>query len=288
MGANVTRLANAAAREQLEQGKLHAAFFVTGYGDAAVVGLLERPDVTLLGFHRGAAYARKFPALTPVHLYEGLLDLRRNLPGEDKILLAPAALLACRAELHPRVVELILKVAQAIHSPGSLIDPPLRFPSREGLDLPMHEAAEIYLTQGESFLSRTLPYPLLRWTSILRVLAVSLILWIPLVRFLPELAGWRVDRRFAHLYAALRDAERRLDRALAPGELRVGLDALDRLARDAQPLCDRVPAGRQHGVYDWRAHVAFVRARATARLAAMESAPPPTMNTEFDRRDQVR
>jgi hypothetical protein len=30
-----------------------------------------------------------------------------------------------------------------------------------------------------------LPYSLLRWTLILRVLAVSLILWIPLVRFLP-------------------------------------------------------------------------------------------------------
>ena len=53
---------------------------------------------------------------------EGLLDLRRNLPAADTTLLAPAALLACRADLHPRVVEQILKVAQAIHGSGSLID----------------------------------------------------------------------------------------------------------------------------------------------------------------------
>jgi hypothetical protein len=237
-----------------------------------VMALLGRPDVRLLSFHRDAAYARTFPALTPVRVPEGLLDLHRNLPAEDKTLLAPAALLVCRADLHPRVVEQILKVAQAIHAEGSLIDAPHRSPTREGVDVPLHHAAEVYLTQGESFLSRTLPYPLLRWTLILRVLVVSLILWIPLFRFLPEVLGWRVDRRFARLYAGLRDAERRLDAARNPGELRVGLAALDRLALEAQPLCDRVPAGRQHDAYDWRVHVAFVRSQALARLTALESA----------------
>jgi hypothetical protein len=236
-----------------------------------VNGLLARPDVSLLSIHRDAAYARKFPALVPVQLPEGLLDLRRNLPADDKTLLAPAALLACRADLHPRVVEQILKVAQAIHAPGSLLDPPLRFPTRVGVDLPLHEAAEVYLTQGESFLSRTLPYPLLRWTLILRVLGVSLILWIPLFRFLPQVAGWRVDRRFTRLYVGLRGAERRLEAARDTGELRAGLAALDRLALEVQPLCDKVPSGRQHDVYNWRVHVAFVRSQALARLATMES-----------------
>ena len=187
----IVRLANPAAEEQLEQGSLNAAFFVTSYRDSLVTDLLARPDIRLLSFQRETAYTRKFPALTPVRVPEGLLDLRRNLPAADTTLLAPAALLACRADLHPRVVEQILKIAQSVHSSGSLIDPPLRFPSREGVDLPLHEAAEIYLTQGESFLSRTLPYPLLRWTPILRVLLVSLILWIPAARFLPEVLGWR-------------------------------------------------------------------------------------------------
>lgn len=271
-GPSIRRLANTEAREQIVQGSLHAALFVTSYANPLVIELLGRPDISLLSFHRDTAYTRKFPALTPVKLPEGLLDLHRNLPPEDKMLLAPAALLACRAGLHPRVVEQVLKVAQAIHSPGSLLDPPLRFPSREGLDLPPHEAAEIYLAGGESFLSRTLPYPVLRWTSVLRLLAVSLILWIPLVRFLPEVMGWRVNRRFSHLYKALRGAERRLEAARDPGELRSGLAALDEVSRTAQALCDKLPAGRQRDVYDWRVHVAFVRAQATARLAAMTSA----------------
>lgn len=133
-------------------------------------------------------------------------------------------------------------------------------------------AAEVYLTQGESFLSRTLPYSLLRWTLILRVLAVSLILWIPLVRFLPEVAGWRVNWRFGRLYTALREAERRLETACDPGTLRAEIAALDRLFLEAQPLCDEVPATRQRHAYDWRVHVAFVRSHATTRLAAMEGA----------------
>jgi TRAP transporter TAXI family solute receptor len=270
-GPDVERLANPMARQRLEQGTLHAAFFVTGPGDPVVLGLLGRPGVRLLSFDRNTAYARKFPGLVSVRLPEGLLDLRHNLPAADMTLLAPAALLACRAELHPRVIEQILKVAQRIHASGSLIDPPLHFPTREGVDLRLHEAAEIYLSQGESFLSRMLPYPLLRWTLILRVLVVSLIIWIPMMNFLPEVAGWRIDRRFARLYAVLRSAERRLDEARDPGELQAGLDALDRLVREAQPLCDRVPAGRQHDVYNWRVHVAFVRAQAQARLAAIQS-----------------
>ena len=270
--SNVVRLANPLAREQLARGDLFAAFFVTSYGDPIILDLLARSDVTLLSFDRDTAYVRKFRELRPVKLHEGLLDLRRNLPARDTMLLAQAALLAGRAELHPRVVEQILKVAQSIHSRGSLIDPPLRFPSQDGVDMPLHYAAEVYLNQGESFLSRMLPYPLLRWTLIVRVLVVSLILWIPLMRFVPEVAGWSVNRRFGRLYASLRDVERRLAAARDATELRTGLVELDQLMQKVQPLCDAMPTHRQHDVYHWRTHVAFVRSQAATRLAAMEGA----------------
>jgi hypothetical protein len=208
-----------------------------------------------------------------------VLDLARGLPARDVTLLAPVALLACRAGLHPRVVEQLLNVAQAVHGPGDLLDPPARFPSRTGLDIPQHEAAEIYLTQGASWLSRTLPYALLRWTLLVRVLAISLILWIPLVRFLPEVGRWRLNRRFHRLYVLLRDVDRRLAAARDAAELEAGLAALDRLTRDAQPLCDRMPGHRQRDVYDWRVHLAFVRSQATERLAALgrgaQASPKP-------------
>jgi uncharacterized protein len=268
---NIERLPNPAARQRLAQGSLQAVFLVASYNDPLVVDLLAQPNLTLFSFHRDTAYTRKFPELRPVKLYEGTLDLRRNLPSHDVTLLAPAALLACRADLHPRVVEQLLKAAQAIHGPGTLLDPPLQFPGREGLDIPLHEAAEVYLTSGESVFSRNLPYGLLRWTLLIRVLVISLIIWVPLVRLLPTVARWRIDRRLSRLYVALRDADRRLASARDGAELKAALAELDRVCLQAEPLCDKIPAGRQQDVYNWRVHTAFVRSQAEARLAALES-----------------
>ena len=269
-GTAVVNATNAQARERLVRGELEAAFLVTSYRDVTVLDLLGRRDVQLLGFRRDAAHARKLAPLQPLKLHEGVIDLRRNIPVEDKTLLAASALLVSRAELHPRVVEQLLKVAHAVHRPGSLIDPPLRFPTLDGLDLDAHEAAEVYLTDGESFLSRTLPYPMLRWALILRVLFLGLIVWIPLVRILPEVSNWKADRQFGRLYAMLRQAEQAVARAENPDDLRERIRRLDRLATETAALCQKVPASRQRDVYHWRVHIALVRSDACTRLARME------------------
>ena len=271
----VVRLDNVEARDQLARGAIDVAFFVASYRDPTVTDLIRRRDLALLGFRRDAAYTRKFPALKPVVLPEGLLDLRHNVPEQDTVLLAPAALLVGQDDLHPRVVEQILKVAQAIHGPGSLIDTPLRFPSLEGVDLPIHHAADVYLRQGESRLSRTLPYPLLRWALLLRLLVLPVLLvWFPLFRVLPEVAGWRVNRRLAHLYTALLEVERAIIAADRPDVLRERVNGLDRLLAEMEPRSRKIPAGRQRDVYQWRLHVAMVRTEAEMRLAHLLAATP--------------
>jgi TRAP transporter TAXI family solute receptor len=267
---NILRLGNAEAKTQLENGALHVALFVTSYQNPLIVDLLARPDLELLSFRREAAYSRIFPELRPVTLPEGLLDLRRNLPGRDKSLLAPAALLACREDIHPRVVEQVLKVARDVHGPGSRMDAPNHFPTLEGVDLPVHHAAEIYLTHGESFLSRSLPYPLLRWTLLLRLLVLpAILIWLPIFRVLPAIATWRVDRRVARLYSALLSAEREIIAADGPEILRHRLARLDRLLVDAEALCRSIPGARQRDVYHWRFHVGLVRTEGEVRLARL-------------------
>jgi TRAP transporter TAXI family solute receptor len=268
--AELRYLSNVEAASQLQRGALDVMFMVSSFRDPLIMTLLASPGVRLFTFRRERAYAVKFPALTPIKLPEGVLDLYRNLPPHDTMLLAPAALLVCRRDLHPRVVEQILKVAKQIHAPGSLLDPPLRFPTLEGVDVPVHEAAQVYLTQGESLLSRMLPYPLLRWTSLLRLAIISAIVYIPVMRLLPEVATWRVERRFGRMYGKLRDADRALTRAQSPAEIAAGLAALDRLSQDADVLCEKITAARQRDVYHWRMHVAFVRGNASERLAVLE------------------
>jgi TRAP transporter TAXI family solute receptor len=266
----VVNLPNTEAGARLARGELDAAFLVTSYRDVTVLDLLNRRDVQLMSFRREAAHARKLAPLQPLRLHEGVIDLRRNVPAEDKTLLAASAMLVSRADLHPRVVEQLLKVAHTVHRAGSLLDPPLRFPSLEGLDLEPHEAAEIYLTDGESFLSRTLPYPMLRWALILRVVIVGLIVWIPLVRLWPEVSNWKADRQFARLYAMLRQEERAVAETRETDGLRQRIEELDRLATSTATLWKKLPSARHRDVYHLRVHIAMVRSDACARLAEMK------------------
>lgn len=226
------------AYRQLLDGELGAAFLVTSYRDPAVVELLRQPDVRLLNFPRDVVYTQKFRYLSAVKLNQGLLDLRDDIPREDKTLLAPTAKLVARADLHPRVVEQILKVARAIHSPGSLLDPPLRFPSLEGVDLPVHETAETFLTSGESFLSSLLPYWALRRASQLRLFILPLLaVWLPFMRVLPAISMWRAGRWMKQYHASLNRVEGVLARAESPDELRVGLQTLEKLRTERHGFC---------------------------------------------------
>jgi hypothetical protein len=103
------------------------------------------------------------PGLCPLIYTERGAAARTLVKG-----VGPAALLVCREDLHPQVVDQVLKAATAIHGKGSLMDPPGKYPSPDGLDLPVHDTADTYLKWGEPFLSRLLPY-CLRHRSISRV-----------------------------------------------------------------------------------------------------------------------
>ncbi len=267
----IVYLAAAEARRGLMDGKLDVAFFVTSYRDPGIMELLRRKDLSLTSFRREAAYTRKFRGLTPLRLPEGLLDLRDDIPPANVTLLSPSAMLVAREDINPRVVELVLKVAQAVHGPGSLIDPPLKFPTLEGMDVPVNEAAETYLTSGESFLSRNLPYRALRWVLLAKILILPLVaIWIPLLRLAPIIANWRKQRWLKRYYARLRDVENRLATAHWPNELRDGINDLEALRGEVQALSRKLPLQHQQDIYHWRLHVSLILNEAVARLDRME------------------
>ena len=269
----IVNLTAAEARQQLIDGKLDVAFFVTSYRDPGIMELLRHKDLRLTSFRREAAYTRKFRGLTPLRLPEGLLDLKDNIPPENITLLSPSAMLIARANINPRVVELVLKVAQAVHSPGDLLDPPLKFPTLEGVDVPINEAAETYLTQGESFLSRNLPYRALRWVLLLKLLLLPLVaVWLPLVRLAPLIASWRKGRWLKRYYARLRDVENRLATARWPNEVRDGIIELEALRGEVQLISRKLPLQQQQDVYHWRLHVQLILIEAAERLDRMDAA----------------
>lgn len=207
---------------------------------------------------------------------EGLLDLKADLPREEITLMAPAALLVCRETLHPRVVEQLLTVAREVHGAGSLLDPPQRFPTRDGVDVPLHEAADSFLARGESFLSRVLPYWALRWVVHGRLILLPLLaVWLPLFKILPWLIRWRGNRVLERHYALLRDAEAVVAGAGRPEPLREGIARLEAVRGQIEGLARRLSLQHQRDVYHCRRHVSLVLTEARDRLRRLEHPPTP-------------
>jgi TRAP transporter TAXI family solute receptor len=288
--AHIRQLSSADARAQIEQGKLDVAIFVSSYTDKGIQELLKREDVQLLNFRRDTAYAKRFTYLTPVKLAEGMADLQNDFPREDKILLAPSALLVAREDLHPDVVAEVLKVARSIHEKGTDLDPPHKYPTLDGIedDLPPHESAATFMKSGESFFSKLLPYWALRWVLRLQLLLLPLVaVWVPFLKILPMIYNWRVNRLLRSHYAALREVESEITQTDDPVQLRERLNVLERLRTDMEALSRKVPARLQRDVYDWRLHVALVHDEALDRLRRVE-VPPANTAAAQSRETSVR
>jgi hypothetical protein len=244
---------------------------VGSYDDPAIKSLLRHKGIKLMSFKREIAYTRTFPYLTPVKVAAGLLDLRDDIPPEDVILLAPAAMLVCRDDLHPRVVEQVLKAAQAVHTAGSKLEGPKAFPTLDSLDLPPHEAAETYMKSGESFWSRVLPYWAMRLMVQLKIFVLPLLLvWVPAFKLLPMIYRWRIDALLKRHYTELREVETHLVQATTPEELRLRIFDLDTLRKDMERISRKVPGLYQRDVYHWRLHIFVVRQEAIERLHRLE------------------
>lgn len=271
--------ANPVALRRLKDGDLDVAFFVSSYEDKVILELLNRKDILLMNFQRhDIAHTRQFAYLKPVTLAEGLIDLKENLPRQTETLLAPAALLVCRDNLHPQVVEQILKAAQKIHGGGNRIDAKNQFPSLEGMDpeLERDTTAETYMKSGESFLSRHLPYWALRLLLQARILILPLLaIWLPFLKIIPMIYNYRVNSLLKKHYAGLRDVESGIALADTPQDLRERLKVLENLRTDMEALSRKVPAQFQRDVYHWRLHVSLVHSEALSRLQRMEGQGEP-------------
>jgi TRAP transporter TAXI family solute receptor len=268
--ATLLNLPMGATRQALADGAADVALLVCSCEAPVLRELMHDARVRLVSPRGQAGMARRFPYLRPAVLPEGALDLQRDLPRQDTPLLAPAVVLAARDDLHPRAVEQLLMAARAVHASGSLLDEPGRFPSLEGVDLPPHLAAERFLRTGESFLARWLPYRGVRLVWQAQLLLLPLLTLLPLWKAVPLLYSFRVNRILKRHYAALREAERRIERCETPADLRQELDALDRLRTDLEGLSRKLAAHLQRDVYHWRLHVALVRAEGLDRLRRLE------------------
>jgi len=263
---NLLTLSGDASLAALQNGEVDAVFFIAAPEALAIEQLLQLPGVKLMSFTQAEAYARRLPYLSVVSLPEGGVDLVKNIPPRDTLLVAPTAHLVARARLHPALVSLLAQVLKEVHGRPSLFAKSGEFPSFRDHDFPLSEEAERYYKSGAPFLQRYLPFWIAVFVDRAFVLLIPLIaLLIPALRFMPTLYSWRIRSRIVKLYGELKFLEGEIRRHAAlqgtpkfaaegAPEFAKRLDAIEEKA-NARPI----PLSYTNELYELRSHINLVR-----------------------------
>ena len=265
-GSNLVALSGLKAAEELQQGRIDAAFIIASEKAPVVQVLLRSPGVKLMSFSQSSAYQRRFPFLTKLTFPHGVADLVRDFPPEDIRLLAPTANLIIRDDLHPALQTLLLQAASEVHGKTGFFQDAGEFPAYKDQMLPLSPEAARYYKSGPPFLQRYLPFWLAVLADRLIVLLVPLFaLMIPLLKIAPAVYTWRVRSKVFRCYGELKFLEDDLKNHFDPeklGDYRARLDALDDEAAQLH-----VPLGFTDLVYTLREHVNLVRSILAKREA---------------------
>ena len=246
------------AAEELQQGRIDAAFVIAAEHAPVVQVLLRSPGVKLMNFSQSFAYERRYPFMTRLTMPQGVADLVRDLPPQDTRVLAPTASLVIREDLHPALQNLLLQAARQVHGKPGFFQTANEFPAYMDGMLPLSDQAERFFKSGPPFLQRYLPFWLAVLVDRLIVLLIPFFaLLIPLVKVAPAIYTWRVRAKVFRCYGELKYLEEDLRHRFVPEQLpeyRSRLEALDEEARGLS-----VPLAFTDLVYTLREHVNLVR-----------------------------
>jgi TRAP transporter TAXI family solute receptor len=191
----------AEAKDLLIKGEIDAMFIVSSPNSKIIKELLENPDIKLFNFKRAKAYSRKYTFLESTPLYEGTIDLYRNLPSEDINLLSTTANLIVRNGFSDELTRLILKEIKKVHNKKELFEAANQFPNIENLTIDINEDADRYFTYGDTWLEKIFPYWIASNIDRLSILLIPLItLMIPLSKGFFPLYRWSIRSKIYKWY----------------------------------------------------------------------------------------
>lgn len=255
------------AASGLKNGTVDAIFLMGEEANTALLRqLLVDPQVQLMNFSQAEAYTRRFPYLSVLKIPEGGFDFSNDIPAQDVKLIGPTVELVARKNLHPALSDLLLQAAQLVNGNPSLLQNKGEFPSPLEHDLKLSDDARRYYKSGSSFFYR---YHLPFWLASLmsRVVVVfipTVLVMVPIIRFIPHMYRWRNQTRIYRWYRALLSLEKELWKEPDTTRRVHLLHRLDHIEREVNKL--KVPAFLADQFYGLRGHIATVRALAHEKM----------------------
>ncbi len=256
--ARLSDQADLAAVSALKSGKVDAAFIVGATQSAAVWLLLYADGIRLMSVSQAEAYTRLFPYLEKLTLPAGAVDLARDIPAHDVTLVAPMATLLVRADTNPALIDLLLQAATEVHGGPGIFQKPGEFPNATEVDFPLSPEAQRYYKSGKPFLQRYLPFWAATLIDRMVVMLVPLLaLLIPVLKFAPQLYGWRVRSRIYRRYGELKFLEAEVEREPGARSRDEWLKRLDAIEAGVNRM--PTPLAFSDMFYTLRGHVGLVR-----------------------------
>ena len=257
---------SAESAQLLADGTVDAIFFTMAAEGDLVQGLLRTPNINLLSFSQADAFTRLYPYLFKIVLPAGVIDLAANIPATDVTLLAPAATLVVRKDLHPALVGLLVGAVKEVHSGTGLFQKSNEFPQAVDTELPINEDAARYYKNGPPLLQRYLPFWLATFLDRMRIMIIPIAgILLPMSRILPMLYQWRIKRRMLYWYDQLKKLERQVRTDKSPERLPEYRAEVQRI-EDAVSVI-RIPLAFSDQLYNLRQAIDLVR----QRLAALQA-----------------
>ena len=255
-----------AAAAALIQGKLDAVFLM---GDSAALQTLRdlehAPDVQLFNFTQADAYVRRNAYLNKITLPTGSLDLAKNLPAQDILLVGPTVEFVAREGLHSALSDLLLDVAREVHGKANLLQKRGEFPAPLEHEFTLSDDAQTYYKSGRSWLYRSIGS---FWVAsllnriLVAVVPLALVI-IPAIRLLPSAYRFNIQLKFYRCYRPLQRLERESFGSLTAARVQELLLELDEIETAVSRL--KVPASFAERFYSLRSYVHFVRERLKAK-----------------------
>jgi len=217
------------SKQKLLAGEIDAMIMVISPNSKTVQELLENPDINVLSIKRAKAYSMKYPYLENLTLYEGTMDLYKNLPYEDIRLLATTANLVVRKDFPDELIRLFVKKAKVIHSQKTLFAEHDQFPNLKNLDTSINTEAYKYFKNGDSWLESIFPYWVASNIDRLKIMLIPLLtLLFPLFKGIVPLYTWTMRSKIYKWYEELNTIDKKLP-TLSKEELQEKLTYLESL-----------------------------------------------------------